>query len=108
MTNAPISPRQWGFMESRSTISALIKVIDDWSCALDQGKEVCVVFFDVSKAFDKVPHLPLIQQLGEVNLNPYLIRWLKDYLPDRFQVVAIEGGLSNKLPVISGVPQGSI
>ena len=41
-------------------------------------------------------------------MNPYLIRWLKDYLSDRFQVVAIEGGLSNKLPVISGVPQGSI
>ena len=35
MTNAPISPRQWGFMESRSTISALIKIIDDWSSALD-------------------------------------------------------------------------
>ena len=41
MTNAPISPRQWGLMESWSTISALIKVIDDWSSALDQGKEVC-------------------------------------------------------------------
>ena len=63
MTNAPISPRQWGFMESWSTMSALIKVIDDWYSALDQGKEVCAVFFDVSKAFDKVPHLPLIQNL---------------------------------------------
>ena len=61
-------------MESRSTISALIKVIDDWSCALDRGEEVCVVF-DVSKAFDKVPHLPLIQQLEEVNINPYLISY---------------------------------
>ena len=50
-------------MESRSTISALIKVIDDWSQALDQGKEVCVIFFDVSKAFDEVPHLPLLQQM---------------------------------------------
>ena len=28
MTTVPISPRQWGFMESWSTISALIKVID--------------------------------------------------------------------------------
>ena len=108
MTNAPISPRQWGFMESRSTISALIKVIDDWSSALDQGKEVCVVFFDVSEAFDKVPHLLLIQQFEEVNVNPYLIRWLKDYLSDRFQVVAVEGEMSSKLPVVSGVPQGSI
>ena len=107
-TYAPISPRQWGFMESRSTISALIKIIDDWSQALDQGREVCVIFFDVSKAFDKVPHLPLLQQMEEINLNPYLIRWFKDYLSDRHQVVAVEGEVSNKLPVVSGVPQGSI
>ena len=54
--NAPISARQWGFMANRSTVSALIKVVDDWRKALDQGYEVCVVFFDVSKAFDTVPH----------------------------------------------------
>ena len=95
-------------MESRSTTSALIKVVDDWSHALDRGKEVCVVFFDVSKAFDKVPHLPLLQQMEEINLNPFLIRWLKDYLSDRQQVVAVEGELSTKLPVVSGMPQGSI
>ena len=27
--SAPISPRQWGFISSKSTISALIKVVDD-------------------------------------------------------------------------------
>ena len=56
--SASISPKQWGFISSKSTISALIKV-DDWSKALDQGLEVCIVFFDISKAFDTVPHLPL-------------------------------------------------
>ena len=55
---------QWGFMSSRSTVSALIRVIDDWLCALDQGYEVCVVFFDVSKAFDTVPHLALLSKLA--------------------------------------------
>ena len=99
---APISPRQWGFMETRSTISALIKVVDDWSRALDQGKEVCVVFFDISKAFHKVPHLLLLQQMEEVNLDPYLVRWLRDYLSDRYQVVAVEGEISSKLQVVSG------
>ena len=45
LSNSPITMRQWGFMTNRSTISALIKVIDDWSKALDQGHEVCAVFF---------------------------------------------------------------
>ena len=34
--NTPISARQWGFMTNRSTVSALIKIVDDWQRALDQ------------------------------------------------------------------------
>ena len=72
--NSPISKKQWGFMSSRSTVSALIRVIDDWLCVLDQGYEVCVVFFDVSKAFDTVPHLALLSKLSELGLDPFLLR----------------------------------
>ena len=109
LTNhAPISPRQWGFMTDRSTTSALIKVIDDWSSALDQGNEVCVIFFDVRKAFDRVPHLLLLHQLQEINVNPYLLKWISNYLSNRFQFVTVEGEVSDRLPVVSGIPQGSV
>ena len=73
-----------------------------------QGSEVCVVFFDVSKAFDNVRHLPLIQQLQELCVVPYLIRWLIDYLSNRYQFVAVDGETSKQLSVVSGVPQGSV
>ena len=43
-----------------------------------------------------------------MNLDPYLLRWLHDYLSNRSQIVAVEGEKSNTLPVISGVPQGSV
>jgi len=43
--NAPISSSQWGFTSNRFTVSVLIRVLDDWQCALDQGNEVCIVFF---------------------------------------------------------------
>ena len=105
---APISPRQWGFMTHRSSVSALIRVIDDWSHALDEGYEVCVIFFDIRKAFDQVPHQSLLQQLQHMNLDPYLLRWLCSYLSNRSQFVAVEGEKSNILPVVSGVPQGSV
>ena len=45
--NAPISSSQWGFTSNRFTVSALIRVLDDWQCALDQGSEVQA--YDVSK-----------------------------------------------------------
>ncbi len=54
--HCPISTRQWGFMRARSTVSAL-QVVDDWSKAIDSKSEVAVVFLDIRKAFDTVPHL---------------------------------------------------
>ena len=64
LENSHISKKQWGFISNCSTVSALIRVVDDWLCSLDQGYEVCVVFFDVSKAFDTVPHLTLLSKLS--------------------------------------------
>ena len=39
-------------MRARSTVSALIQVVDDWSKAIDSKSEVAVVFLDICKAFD--------------------------------------------------------
>ena len=107
-TNAPISKKQWGFVCGRSTVSALIQVVDDWQRALDWSNEVCTVFFDISKAFDTVPHLPLLGILTEIGIDPYLIRWIHSYLAGRSQFVCVDGCISNKLSVLSGVPQGSV
>ena len=85
--SSPISPRQWGVMSSKSSISVLIKVVDDWSRALNQGFEVCIVFYNISKAFDTVPRLPLLQQMEKLGLNPYLLRWIRSYLSERTQHV---------------------
>ena len=106
--HAPISPRQWGFMSTRSTVSALIQVIEDWSRAIDHGYEICVVFFDVQKAFDSVPHFTLLKHLQSLRINKFILNWVKSYLLDREQFVGIDGSNSNSLQVLSGVPQGSV
>ena len=106
--NASISLHQWGFISSRSSVSALIRVTDALLHALDQGYEVCMVFFDVSKAFNTVPHVPLLDTLENLNIDRYLLRWIKSYLLNRYQSVAVEGYDSSLLPVVSGVPQGSV
>ena len=72
--HSPISPRQWGFMSSRSTVSALIQVIDDWSRAVDEGYEVCIVFFYVKKAFDSVPHVALLKHLQYMHVKEYIVK----------------------------------
>ena len=89
-------------------LSPILQVIEDWSRALDQGQEVCVVFFDVKKAFDSVPHITLLKRLQSLNFNEYLLKWVHSYLLERKQFVGIDGSNSGSLHVLSGVPQGSV
>ena len=70
---------QFGFHPGFSTESALLSTIHQWSSSMDKGKSVCS-FFDLSKAFDSVPHIPLFQVLFNLKLPQSLITWFLFYL----------------------------
>ena len=80
----------------------------DWLNSLDSGKEVCIVFFDVKKAFDSVPHIPLLQKLKGIGLDPLLLKLIQIYLTNREQLTVVNGCSFNLLQVLSGVLQGSV
>ena len=103
-----ISDHQWGFLKGRSTTGALITAVENWHQALENKLDVCAVFLDLSKAFDKVPHSPLMDKLAALGVNIYLLKWLWDYLSNRSQYVVVNGSASNLVHVTSGVPQGSV
>ena len=48
-----------------------------------------VLFFDLKKAFDSVPHRALLDKLHEINLHPALIKWICSYLANRTQQVVV-------------------
>jgi hypothetical protein len=72
---------------------------------------VCSIFFDLKKAFDSIPHRLLLQnhRLEEIAIDPYnIVQRIHSYLTCRLQVVIVGGEQSSSLPVIAGVPQGSV
>jgi len=106
--NHPISAQQWGFTHGKSTTGALLDVTDHWHKELEQSHDIWSVFFDYSKAFNSVPHIPLLHKLQQCGVHPQILRWLANYLTMRKQYVCVSGATLDTLPVSSGVPQGSV
>ncbi len=103
-----ISRLQHGFLRGRSTVTQLLLVLEQVVQNLDNNLQTDFIYLDFSKAFDSVPHHLLIHKLKSFGISGSLLAWFTDYLHDRFQRVVLEGETSDWLPVLSGVPQGSI
>ena len=91
LSNNLLSNSQYGFHPGFSTETALISVVNSWFSALDSHKSVCAVFFDLSKAFDSVPHKPLLDTLSSLNIPSHLLLWFNSYLSYRTQQVIVNG-----------------
>ena len=81
---------------------------EEWLSALEHGKEVCAVFFDYCKGFYSVPPLPLRKKLENLGFSDHILHWISGYLASSSQSVVVNGESSQPVPVIPGVPQGSV
>ena len=106
--NDYITPFQSGFVRKDSTVNQLLSIYHSFCLALDEGKEVRVVFCDISKAFDRVWHEGLLFKLKESGISGSLLIWLTDYLDERKQCVVLSGSKSETVTISAGVPQGLI
>ena len=103
-----ITSLQSGFISGDSTVNQLVDIYNTFCRALDEGKEVRAVFFDISKAFDRVWHKGLLFKLKCVGISGTLLEWFADYLRERKQRVVLPGVSSDWSTLEAGIPQGSI
>ncbi len=103
-----ITTYQYKFLPKRSAPQQLLIMLAQIHNAFDNNATVDCIYLDFKKAFDRVPHGELLVKLRKIGISGILWKWFKSYLTSRVHCVSISDCLSSTLPMISGVPQGSI
>ena len=106
--NNLLSPKQFGFVSGRSTVTQLLRYLDECAEVISNDGIVDSIYFDFSKAFDTVPHQRLKCKLKSYGIDGELLSWIEGFLSGREQRVRVNGELSKPKAVISGIPQGSV
>ncbi len=103
-----IVPQQSGFRNNRGAADNLVFFTQKISETINKDKKASGIFFDISKAFDKVWHNGLIYKLIKLNVPGYILKYIADFLKDRKFKVSIGDSMSEFGNILCSVPQGSV
>ena len=99
---------QHGFLRFRSCNTCHLDFFNLLTNCFDSRKAIVVIYLDINKAFDKVPHDLLVEKIKSFGIGNPLLNWFAHYFPHRSFKVNINGHFSKPYPLTSGVVQGSV
>ena len=102
------SDSQYGFRAGHSTELASIELLDRITQDLDKGKIPISIFLDLSKAFNTLDHVILLQKLNYYGIKSVELKLFQDYLQNRTRYVSYDKTNSDMFRISTGVHQGSI
>ena len=103
-----LTDNQFGFRKLHSCSHALNYSASQIQKHLDDNKHVLGIYIDLSKAFDTIDHIKLLDKLERYGIRGNVHKLMDSYLSNRMQYIDVLGESSSKLPVKYGVPQGSV
>ena len=100
---------QHGYKVFHGCETLLLKLVNDVLIGFDSNSGTILLLIDLSAAFDTVDIAKLLDILEkDIGITGFALKWFKSFLTGRTQRVKIENSLSDVLPVLYGVPQGSV
>jgi hypothetical protein len=74
--NNLLTAKNSGFTRNDSTINQLLYLVQQIYDSLDNAKDSCMVFLDVSKAFDRVWYDGVLFKLQQMGISGSLLSWI--------------------------------
>lgn len=99
---------QFGFREGLGTREALFAITVMLQKCREYNKDVYVCFIDFQKAFDKVQHDKLIENLKSIKLDPSDIQLIKNIYYNQTAVVRVGDIETDEVEIQKGVRQGCV
>ena len=103
-----LSSQLSAYRKHYSCSNVLMKCVEDFRKALDDGKYTGCILIDFSSAFDSILHGLLIAKLNAYEISMDACSYVINYLSDRNQSVIIAHTRSGWVTMKRGVPQGSL
>ena len=109
-----LSRYQAGFRRRRSTRQQILLLMERINAALQKDRATGViapypvVFLDISRAFDSVPHEYLLLKLWRAGIRGDELHFFQAFLSERRFRVLTHSHIGDWMPITAGVPQGAV